>query len=81
MPLYEYQCADCGAVSEYLIGVGSDQPDLSCGSCGSSTLEKKISLVSVSRGAVPETCCGGMGGSCDGGSCESHAHGTCACGG
>ncbi len=71
MPLYEYKCGDCGTVSEHLTGVGGDEPDLSCVSCGSHSLNKMISIVSVSRGAAPDTCCGGMG----------HAHGGGGCGG
>ena len=78
MPLYEYQCRSCGTVSDHLVGVGIDEPELSCDSCGSHSLQRKISLVSVSRGAAPDTCCGGMGEACDGGGCDST--GRCACG-
>ncbi len=77
MPLYEYQCESCGKLSEYLVGVGSDQPDLACTSCGSVKLERMISLISVSKGAAPEGCCGGAG-DCDGEGCAPGRY--CACG-
>jgi putative FmdB family regulatory protein len=78
MPLYEYQCRACGAVSEHLVGVGSDQPDVKC-ECGSTELERTISLISVNRGAAPDACCGG--GECGGHDEPCCTGGTCACGG
>lgn len=76
MPLYEYQCRSCKTVNEYLVGVGSDAPDLACASCGSDELEKMISIVSVSRGAAPRADCDGAC-ACDGSGCGD---GACACG-
>jgi putative FmdB family regulatory protein len=35
MPIYEYECQQCGAVSEYLVGVGYDD-SVECKECGSS---------------------------------------------
>jgi putative FmdB family regulatory protein len=76
MPLYEYQCRGCGTVNEYLVGVGSDAPALECESCGSTKLEKMMSIVSVSRGSAPEMGCGDSC-ACEGGGC---GEGVCACG-
>ena len=85
MPLYEYKCGDCGGVSELLVGVGGDAPDIACLSCGSEDLKRMISIFSVNRGAQPATCCGGhIAGECEG-SCEHqpaghHVHsGSCGC--
>lgn len=73
MPLYEYKCKECGEISEHLIGVGSEKPDLACAACGSDHLNRLISIVSVNRGAEPATCCGGhVAGECNG-TCE-HSH-------
>ncbi len=77
MPLYEYRCGSCGTVSEYLVGVGREQPSLACDACGSEQLEQMISLVSVSKGAAPEGCCGGAE-DCEGAGCGPG--GSCACG-
>ncbi len=70
MPLYEYECRDCGSVSEHLVGVGGDEPAQTCLSCGSDKTDRLISIVSFNRGAQPATCCdahvaGECGGSCD----------------
>jgi len=61
MPIYEYRCRGCGATSEYLIDVGKDE-NISCKECGSSEMEKILSVASFMTG-VPErapgrTCCG-----------------------
>jgi len=61
MPIYEYRCRVCGATSEYLIGVGKDE-NISCKKCGSTEMEKILSVASFMAG-VPEralgrTCCG-----------------------
>ena len=70
MPIYEYKCKSCGTVSEHLVGVSSEQPELACTDCGSQKLNRMISIVSVGRGAQPEMCCGG----------QSECDGQCACG-
>lgn len=61
MPIYEYRCKVCGATSEYMIGVGKVE-NISCKECGSTEMEKILSVASFLAG-VPErvpgkTCCG-----------------------
>jgi putative FmdB family regulatory protein len=34
MPIYEYLCDECGAESEYLLGIGYDDT-IECKHCGS----------------------------------------------
>jgi putative FmdB family regulatory protein len=61
MPIYEYRCNDCGAVSEFLVGMGSQSKPLSCKQCGSSQLEKMLSIshsVVADKRAPGHTCCG-----------------------
>jgi putative FmdB family regulatory protein len=70
MPLYEYRCDRCGSISEFLVGVSSEKPQLRCESCGSEDVQKILSranFVSTERGASVEgfpagttagTCCG-----------------------
>jgi putative FmdB family regulatory protein len=41
MPLYEYQCTDCGAAFELLVR-SSDKP--ACPNCGSERLDKQLSV-------------------------------------
>jgi putative FmdB family regulatory protein len=80
MPMYEYKCKSCGDVTEHLVGVGAEQPEIVCGGCGSDELAQMISIVSVSTGAQPEMCCGGA---CERESAASQCvgePGACACG-
>jgi putative FmdB family regulatory protein len=43
MPIFEYRCAKCGQVSEFLVGVASDEDQPHCTSCGSRAVEKVFS--------------------------------------
>lgn len=42
MPIYEYQCSECGALHEALQKI-SDAPLTDCPACGASALRKKVS--------------------------------------
>ena len=42
MPIYEYQCQDCGKQLEALQKI-SDAPLVDCPECGASALKKKVS--------------------------------------
>ena len=42
MPIYEYQCQDCGESLEILQKI-SDEPAKDCPACGKSALKKKVS--------------------------------------
>lgn len=50
MPIYEYQCKDCGHQFEQLVLPRS--PAAECPSCGKRDLEQMISLSSVSSKAT-----------------------------
>ena len=62
MPIYEYRCNRCGEVSEILVGVGLNDEVFTCKHCGSSDLEKILSVSSFtfsnSSRALGTTCCG-----------------------
>jgi len=61
MPIYEYRCNDCGAVSEVYAGMGELNDALSCKTCGSSQLVKLISSATIptfSSRPSGSTCCG-----------------------
>lgn len=45
MPIYEYQCSQCGEVSEFLQKV-SDEPMLVCPHCEEAALRRKVSTTS-----------------------------------
>jgi len=78
MPIYEFECLDCGETTEILVAA-SETDLVTCGKCGSRNLKKLISAhahVSATKTypATPaDRCCGvdgPPGGSCAGpGSC------------
>jgi putative FmdB family regulatory protein len=43
MPIFEYKCADCGEISEFLQGSGK-KPDIICAHCGGKDLAKQFSV-------------------------------------
>ena len=61
MPIYEYRCKDCGATSEFLLGVGKDEK-IFCHTCESLNIERIMSAASLVRMAnarpAGNTCCG-----------------------
>jgi len=61
MPIYEYRCKDCEATTEFLIGLGEDEP-ISCRNCGSLHMERILSVASFvghsMKPAPGHTCCG-----------------------
>jgi len=64
MPIYEYECRDCGKISEFLVGVGQEKTELKCRSCGGEKLKKIFSQSFISTGGPAngsqdgKTCCG-----------------------
>ena len=76
MPIYEYKCQECGKVSEYRITSQSQVNSVSCKSCGSQKLERKMSIPIITTGRSSpsgHSCCGNPGGGCSTpGSCCGH---------
>ncbi len=61
MPIYQYQCQECGELSEFLMPAVANSRAVYCASCGSSNLEKKITapgMVKAHNNASGTTCCG-----------------------
>ena len=62
MPIYEYECRDCGKRSEFLVGVLEGEVKIQCGHCGSEHLDKVFSQVASSvrqsGSQQGKTCCG-----------------------
>jgi putative FmdB family regulatory protein len=64
MPIYEYECAVCGGISELLEGMTVEQTARKCRVCGSEDLKRilskgvtsRMSQIMGSRGG--RTCCG-----------------------
>jgi len=60
MPIYEYRCRSCGAISEIWEGVGSRKDPLLCKHCGGANIEKVLSIARNVKNPRPKgaTCCG-----------------------
>jgi putative FmdB family regulatory protein len=58
MPIHEYACRGCGHEFETLVR-SSDTP--SCGSCGSTELDKKLSVFATGGEKVEPSACGTCG--------------------
>jgi len=57
MPIYEYRCQACLAVTEFMVGrIGATPADLKCGQCGSQKMTKALSTIAV-HGAPPASPC------------------------
>ena len=49
MPVYEYQCNNCGKISEFLVGVTQEKLEIRCRYCGSKELNKIFSKSFISK--------------------------------
>jgi len=72
MPIFEYQCHTCKAVSDFLVGVTREKKAIVCPNCGGKKLTKLVSASNVGRSGagdfkMPESPC--ANGSCDPGAC------------
>ncbi|MEL7563058.1 zinc ribbon domain-containing protein [Dehalogenimonas sp. 4OHTPN] len=82
MPIYDFKCRACGAVTELLVSYTGKCANFACGSCGGADLEKQRSIPVVLNRCNPggKTCCGAedrsqvssCGGGGGGGSCCGH---------
>ena len=77
MPLYEYNCADCGIKFEKLRAMSKADAPVACSNCGSNATARAISLFSaISKGSNGGSrTVAGTGGGC--GSCAGGHCGTC----
>ena len=62
MPIYEFQCDECGGTAEHLMGPG-DGESIVCNSCGSTKMTRILSAPSFfslppSEQMSGRTCCG-----------------------
>ncbi len=73
MPLFEYRCAKCGSVFEYLVRGGVDKPD-ACPRCGGRSVERQFSVFSAGKAPTGYSCSTGDSGGCGTGTCPT---GTC----
>jgi putative FmdB family regulatory protein len=54
MPIYEFECRECGARFEKLVQKASEKPEVKCPACAGNKLEEQIST--FASGANPGSC-------------------------
>jgi putative FmdB family regulatory protein len=54
MPIFEFECLECGAVFEKLVRTTNSEPEVACPRCGARELEEKLStFASPAKGGFP----------------------------
>jgi putative FmdB family regulatory protein len=82
MPMYEYQCQECGSQFSLLRRMSQSDSDIVCTQCGAPQIQRLFSVFAAhskeSNGAVSSL----AGDSCSGGTCGmgSCSSGMCGCG-
>lgn len=66
MPIYEYECRDCGERFERLTTARERNASAACPQCGSENTERVVSGFAVGRPSKPATGCTTC---CPGGTC------------
>jgi putative FmdB family regulatory protein len=59
MPIYEYQCEQCGHCFEKLMFAGDKDQDLQCPVCGAQQIRKLVSCAATLSGAGSGLCSSG----------------------
>jgi len=68
MPIYEYRCKTCGHMFEFLVHSVSGSEDVECSNCGSSNLDRGLTVPVVLKGQTIQpgsTCCCGATERCE----------------
>ena len=64
MPIYEFECLECGALFEKLVRKADTEAEVACPRCGARKLEEKLSaFASFAKGGIS----GSSGGCAPGG--------------
>jgi putative FmdB family regulatory protein len=61
MPIYEYQCGNCGELSEFIVDGALREQPVTCRVCGSEDMRRVLSRNVIGRSRGPSggrTCCG-----------------------
>lgn len=59
MPIYEYECSQCGHCFERLMFAGDDESHLRCPACGKEEVCKLVSCVSTLGASLGGLCASG----------------------
>jgi putative FmdB family regulatory protein len=51
LPIYEFRCASCGNIEEFIV-MGDQEIEMKCGACGGEDLERVISRTNYVMGSA-----------------------------
>jgi putative FmdB family regulatory protein len=51
MPIYEFRCAKCGHIQEFIVTGSSEEIDMKCDECQGDELERVMSSVNYAMGS------------------------------
>lgn len=75
MPIYEFQCTDCGEKKEILFRKNDEKIEMKCDKCGSANLQRILSSANFAVPGGPAASAPGATSSthsCSGGSCTTY---------
>ena len=75
MPIYEFQCADCGEKKEILFRSNDEKIEMKCDKCGSVNLQRVLSSTNFSvsgGGSASAAKATSSSHKCSGGSCSTY---------
>ena len=75
MPIYEFQCADCGTRKEILFRTSDEKIEMKCDKCGSENLQRMLSASNFNLPGGPADSAAKATKShhsCNGGSCTTY---------
>lgn len=70
MPMYAYECKDCGRKFEILVGVGEGEAEVRCDKCKSTNVERAFSAFNISSGGRSSSSSICPTGTCPTGTCD-----------
>lgn len=62
MPIYEFNCSECGHVFEELVFRAAEVKELECPKCGAAKVKQQMSTFAISAPSAPVSGCSQPGG-------------------
>lgn len=79
MPMYEYECKNCGGHFDLLRSMSQDDSDVICKACGSVFIQRRFSVfAAVSKDSSGSVSAVAGNGGCAGGACSGPCGGSCS---
>lgn len=70
MPIYSYECKDCGEKFDMLVGIGVDEEELKCKKCNSKKVQKTPTAFNTGSSSSSPSSSSCPTGTCPTGTCN-----------